>query len=173
MNFSAFITCFIDHFLLVSDFRQVPFRYLFKVFPFFVHCCLCIRNFYCLRHRNYFVNGTVVSHRIHPFGSDVILMRIVYSSLHPWSRALVGITNKSIFCHAFPNTAVSLPTALYRILQGIAAGIGTSNFLRAVLIVSLNSSSFGSKKKIPLNCLVLSSSGFSIAQLCFVFFFAA
>ena len=46
------------------------------------------------------------------------------------------------------------------ILQGIAAGIGTSNFLRAAIIVSLNSSSFGSMKNIPLNCLALSGFGF-------------
>ena len=58
------------------------------------------------------------------------------------------------------------------ILQGIAAGIGTSRFLRAAFIVSLNSSSFGSKN-IPLNCMALSSFGFSIAHLCFAFFFAA
>ena len=59
------------------------------------------------------------------------------------------------------------------ILQGIAAGIGTSNFLRAALTMSLNSSSFGSIKNIPLNCLTLSSFGFSMAHLCFAFFFVA
>ena len=56
---------------------------------------------------------------------------------------------------------------LIGILQGIAAGIGTSNFLRAAVIVSLNSSSLGSIKNIPLNCLAFSSFGFSIAHLCF------
>ena len=50
---------------------------------------------------------------------------------------------------------------------------GTSNFLRAAFIVSLNPSSFGSTKNIPHNCLALSSFGFSIAHLCFPFFFAA
>ena len=43
------------------------------------------------------------------------------------------------------------------ILQGIAAGVGTSNFLRAAVIVSLNFSSFGSIKNIPLNCLASST----------------
>ena len=96
---------------------------------------------------NELVNKTVVSDRIHSFRIDMILMRFVYSSFDPWSRALVGIN--------------------------IAAGIGTSNFKRAAFIVSLNSSSFGSIKNILLNCLALSSFGFSIAHLCFAFFFAA
>ena len=56
------------------------------------------------------------------------------------------------------------------ILQGIAAGIGTSNFLRGAFIVSLNSTSFGSIKNIPLNYLALSNFGFSIVRL---FFFDA
>ena len=43
--------------------------------------------------------------------------------------------------------------------------------LRAAFIVSLNSSSFGSMKYIPLNCLAFSSFGFSIAHLCFAYFF--
>ena len=39
--------------------------------------------------------------------------------------------------------------------------------------MSLNSSSFGSMKYIPLNCLALSSFGFSMAHLYFAFFFVA
>ena len=39
--------------------------------------------------------------------------------------------------------------------------------------MTLNSSSFGSIKNIPLNCLALSSFGFSIAHLCFAIFCAA
>ena len=73
----------------------------------------------------------------------------------------------------FPILRWVSPLLLSGILQGIAAGIGTSNFLRAALIMSLNSSSSGSMKYIPLNCLALSSFGFSVAHLCFAFFFAA
>ena len=62
------------------------------------------------------------------------------------------------------------PLQFAGVLQGIAAGIGISNFPRAAFIVSLNSSSFGSMKNIPLNCLALSSFGFSLAHLCFAFF---
>ena len=78
------------------------------------HCCLCICNFERLRHRNEFVNKTVMSYRIRPFCSDVILMRFVSSSFWPWSRAFVGINNTSVFCLAFPNIAVGFSTALYR-----------------------------------------------------------
>ena len=55
------------------------------------------------------------------------------------------------------------------VLSGIATGIGISNFLRAFLMMCLNSSSFGSMKNIFLNCLALSSFGVSIAHLCFCF----
>ena len=53
------------------------------------------------------------------------------------------------------------------VLQGIAAGIGTSNFLRAFWTVSSNSSSYGSMKWTPRNFLALSSLGVSIAHFCF------
>ena len=51
--------------------------------------------------------------------------------------------------------------------KGIAAGIGISNFLRAFLMVSLNSSSSGSMKKIPRSLLAFSSVGFSMVHLGF------
>ena len=82
------------------------------------------------------MNKTVMSYRIHPFSSDVILMRFVSSSFEPWSRAFVGINNTSVFCLAFPNVALVSPLLIVGFLQGIAAGIGTSNFLRAALNVS-------------------------------------
>ena len=82
-------------------------------------------------------------------------------------------TTQAYFVLRFPILRWVSPLLFIGILQGIAAGIGTSNFLRAALIVSLNSSSFGSIKNIPLTCLALSSFGFSIAYFCFAFFFAA
>ena len=97
--------CFIDHFSLVSDFRQLS---------FFYHYCLCIWNFHCLKHRNEFVKKTVMIRRIHPFFSDMILVMFLYCSQLPWSRAFVGINNTSILCLAFPNTAVGFSTVLYR-----------------------------------------------------------
>ena len=59
------------------------------------------------------------------------------------------------------------------LLQRIAAGIGISNFPRTFFMVCLNSSSSGSMKKIPHNCLALSSFGLSIAHFCFALRFDA
>ena len=117
------------------------------------------------------VHKTVTSCRIHPFCSDAILMRCVSISFQPWSRAFV--TTKAFFVFRFPISRWVSPLLFIGVLRSIAAGIGTSNFLRATFIVSLNSLSFGSMKNIPLNSLALSSFGFSIAHLCFAFFFAA
>ena len=38
----------------------------------------------------------------------------MYCSSQAWSRAFVGNHNTSVFCLAFPNSAVGFPTALYR-----------------------------------------------------------
>ena len=73
---------------------------------------------------------------LHPFCSNVILMRFVSSSFYPWSRAVVGIDNISVFVLRFPILRWVSPLLFICILQGIAAGIGTSNFLRAAFIVS-------------------------------------
>ena len=83
------------------------------------------------------------------------------------------LTTQAYFVLRFPILRWASPLLFNVILQGIAAGIGTSNFLRAAFIVRLNSSSSGSTKNIHLNCQALSSFGFSIAHLCFAFFFAA
>ena len=65
------------------------------------------------------------------------------------------------------------PRQLTGVLQGIAAGIIISNFLRSFFMVCLNSSSSGSMKKISRNCLALSSLGFSVAHFCSAFRFDA
>ena len=82
-------------------------------------------------------------------------------------------TTQAYFVLRFPMLRCVSPLLSFGILQGIAPGIGTSNCPRAAFIVSLNSSSFGSMKSIPLTCLALSSFGFSTAHLCSAFFFAA
>ena len=82
-------------------------------------------------------------------------------------------TTQAYFVLRFPILRWVSTLLFIGILQGIAAGIGTFNFLRAAFIVSLSSSSFGSMKNIPLNCLALSSFSLSMAHLCFAFFFAA
>ena len=62
---------------------------------------------------------------------------------------------------------VSLLLRHNEVLQSIAAGIGTSNFQCAFFMISSNSPSSGSMKKIPGNLLALSSFGFSIVHFCF------
>ena len=123
------------------------------------------------------MHKTGVSYRIHPFCSDVILMISVgHTFQSPSSLGLVlssASTMQAYFVLRFPILRWVSPLLFIGILQGIAAGIGTSDFVRAAFIVSWKSSSFDSIKNIPLVCLALSSFGSSIAHLCFAFFFAA
>ena len=55
MNSSARRPCFIDHFFLTSDFRQVPRRNFLQFFPFLAHRCFRFRNFHSLRYKKKFV----------------------------------------------------------------------------------------------------------------------
>ena len=102
----------------------------------------------------------------------MLLMIPVRKSFQLNSRGLVSFDNSSMFCLAFPIPKVSSPQFI-GVLQGIAAGIGISNFLRALFMVCLMFSSSGSMKKIPRNCPALSSFGFSMIQFCFALRFAA
>ena len=144
---SALIPCFIDHVFLVSDFRQLPCRDFLQ----FLHSFSTAA----------FASGIVNAWRI---GMNLCTRLSRVTEVIPFLQccdldkvsvqlllALVSCFRRHqqyVFCHVFP---------------------GTSNFLRAAFTVSLNSASFGSMKNIPLNCLALSSFGFSIAHLCFVF----
>ena len=94
-------------------------------------------------------------------------------SFQSYSHRFIGIDNPSIFGLAFSNTAAGFPRQFTGVLKSFAAGIGISNFLRAFLMVCFHSSSSGSMKKIPRNCLALLSLGFSIAHFCFAFRFDA
>ena len=159
MNSSAFIPCFFDHLFFVSDFCQLPCRYFLQFFQFFSTAALTSGIFECLRHRKI------------SFCSYVIFVIPVRHTFHP--HRFVGTYNTSIFGLPFPNIAASFARQIAGVLQGIAAGIGISNFLRAFFMVCLNHSSFGSMKKIPRNLLALSNFGFLIAHFCFAFVFAA
>ena len=100
-------------------------------------------------------------------------MRFVYSSLNPWSRALVGINNTSIFRLAFSNFAVGFSTALYRCFAKHCCWhrnfqLSTSGFDCELefFIVRFN-------KEHSSQYVALSSFGFSMALFCFAFFFTA
>ena len=91
----------------------------------------------------------------------VIPVRHTFQS---FSHRFVGIVNTSIIGLVFPDTAAGFLAHFTGVLQGVAAGIGTSNFLRAFFMVYVkNYSSSGSMKKIPRNLLTLSSFGFSVS----------
>ena len=78
----------------------------------FYYCCLCIWNLHCLKHRNEFVNKTVMIQRIHPFFSNMILMMFVSSSFEPWSRVFASIERilscVSQYCGGFHHCSLSV-----------------------------------------------------------------
>ena len=110
---------------------------IFSIFPLFVHCCFRIWCVHCFRHRNNFVFWIVVVQRVDSFPCNRV----------PSARFLVDSSDSTMHAYYVLRASGVRQVSLYvplMILQGIAAGIGTSNFLRAFLIVSLNSTSAGS-----------------------------
>ena len=98
----------------------------------------------------------------------------VRSYFHSDSNRFVSFNNTKYFVLCSPiGRQVSLPLRHNEVLQSIAAGIWISYFLLAFFIVCSNSSSSGSMKEIPRNCLAISSLGYSIAHFCFAFRFDA
>ena len=133
----AFFPCF---------FRQLPCWYIFKFFPFFIHCCFCCGNLHGLRHRNKFVNHILMLQWIVTLSCNVVLMIFVWSSFQTLSRRFVGFNDACVFCLTIVQNATSFPVLFASGSAKHAAGIGTSNYLGAFLKVSLNSSSAGSIK---------------------------
>ena len=101
----------------------------------------------------------------------MIFMILTKNSFQSNSHRLVSFDNTSKFGLVFPNTAAGFSNAIHGVFQGIAAGSGISNFLRAFSMLCLHSSSSVSMKKIPRNCLALSSSGFVDSPLLLRFAF--
>ena len=129
MNLSVLSSCFIDHFFLVSWFRQLPCGIFLLFFQLFFHCCLCIWNFHCLRHRNEFVHKTKMwenSSLLQWCDLDEVCVQLLPALVscvrrhHQHKRSL---SCDSQYCGG------SLHCSLSVFLQGIAAGIGYSNFL--------------------------------------------
>ena len=172
MNFSALIPCFIDHLFLASDFRQLPCWYFLQVSHYFATAAFASGIFIA------WGIGMNLCTRLQwviefiPFCSDMILVMFVYCSA-PSRLGLVlsSATTQAYLVLRFTILRWVLPPLFIGIVQGIAAGIGTSNFLGAAFVMSLKSSSTGSMKNIPLKCLALSSFGFSIAHFLFCFLF--
>ena len=114
--------------------------FFFKKNKKLFHCCRRIRYFQCLTHRNKHVCQIVTARR------DVIFVIPARQTFQSYPRSFVGIDITSIFVLCFPILRQVSPRRFTGVLQGIAAGIGISNFLRAFLMMCLNSSSSGSMK---------------------------
>ena len=87
------------------------------------------------------------------------------SSFQMPSRSFVGFNDACVFCFGSTTSATSF--FIFFHLQGIAAGIRTSNFLRAFFSVSLISASVGSMWSILRNFkFLLFKSHFRFSSRC-------
>ena len=75
------------------------------------------------------------------------LSQLLRSSFHSDSHRFVSFNNTSVFCS--PIVRQVSCNFHVEVLRGVAAGIGTSNILRAFFPVSLTSPSAGSMKQTP------------------------
>ena len=100
-------------------------------------------------------------------------MRFVSSSFWPWSRALVGINNSSVFRVTFPNIAEDFTTVFCLFFARHCCWHRKFQLSTSSFHCELEFFVVWSMKNIPVNCLALSSFGFSRAHLCFAFFIAA
>ena len=108
-----------------------------------LHCCLCIRCFHCWGHGNKLVHQIGVTQWIHPFSRSLIFMILVRRS----TRFLMDSSVSTMQAYFVLCSSTVRQVFLYLsrwCLQGIAAGIGIFNFLRAFFMISLKSSSSGS-----------------------------
>ena len=115
-----------------------------KFFQLLLHRFICWRNFHGLVRRNKFLDHIVMLQWIVSFswiwsswrfGNDTPRRSLVDSSASRIHACLVLIL-----------LVPPLPQFFFIMLQGIAGATGVSNFLRAFLMVSLNSLSSGSMK---------------------------
>ena len=67
--------------LFLFDLSKLPSLDRFELFPFFFHCCFCVRNFHRLRHRDELVHQIVVIHENFPFGCDVVFNALFEQSV--------------------------------------------------------------------------------------------
>ena len=128
------------------------------------HLCFWLSSavwyFHCLRQKNKCAHHIMVTQWVHTFSCKMIVKILVMRTFCAYPHRFVGFNNTHIF-------VLCSPTVRRWSLQGIAAGIGISNFLRAFFMIPFNSSSSRSMKYIPRNLLAFSSFGFSIAHFCF------
>ena len=150
----ALSLCFSDHLTFVSDFRQLSCRYFLQFFPFFLHCCLCIWYFHGFRRRDKFVHKIVVNSylflRCGLHGSSSETLPCVSSKtrrLQQYKHILSCVVQLR---HKFPRAD---EVEFYKALLPASE---FPTFYERFFIMSLNSSSSSSLKKIQRNLLALS-----------------
>ena len=172
MNFSSLISCFIDHLFLaltfVSCYARIfsSFSFPFTLLPLHLDFPLLeASEWTCEQDCNDFENSSLCQwYDIGDVCVQLLPALVSCFRRHQHHKHILSCVSQYLG---------GSPLLFIGILQGIAAGIGTSNFLRAALMLSLNSSSFGSIENIPLNCLALSSFGFSMPIFVLLSSFAA
>ena len=122
-------------------------RFHAEIFSNFSHsfstACFCSRNFHGLRHRNTFVNQIVCCNEFSPFPA---IWSSWFCGIECPIRSLVdSLASRMHASFVWILLDAPLPQ-FFMILQGIAGATDVSNFLRAFLMVSLNSLSSGSMK---------------------------
>ena len=118
----------------------------FPVHPLFFHCCFCCGNLHGLRHRKNCEPNCNVVVNCHPFLQYGPHDDSVDSSIRSLEDSLASKIHASFDLMSLVLPRVSPCLHFLLVLQEIAGGIGVSNFMRAFLMVSLNSLSSGSMK---------------------------
>ena len=88
------IISFFTLYVLQFVFLQLPCRYFLELLPFLVHCCLCIRYFHRLWHRNKLVNQIVMGHRSKYFTCNVVF--VFFFGREGSTRCLVDSWNSTL-----------------------------------------------------------------------------
>ena len=120
----------------------------YRFFPFLIHRCFCIWNFYRLRHRDELMNRIVMIDRCISSACNVVFMMFgLRQFVESWDSTIQPNLVFGTFSDANnpPSRFRKLPLFMSVLLsQGIAGAMGVSSFFLAFFIVSWYSSSFGS-----------------------------
>ena len=83
------------------DFRLSPFWQVLQIFPLFVDCGVSVWNLHCMEYGNRCLHKIVLTQRIEPRLSNVILMIFVLSLFSALSDGFVGFNSACVYCSSF------------------------------------------------------------------------
>ena len=89
----SFLASTITHFYFWLSSAAMPVFSQVFFFTFFLHYCLCIWYFHCLKHRNKFVQQIVVTQWIHPFSYNMLFIILEMRSFHAFPHRFIGFNN--------------------------------------------------------------------------------